>query len=191
MLGAASVTAQPAAGQGVHVRRYDLSGKATLFISVPSDWKQEIRHAKSASPTIVFAPPTGSSFQLLITPVPNANPSFWEDPDKLRTVVKEDAWRLLGRLVENEANLVELKGKAALAYSYTLRGKSRAAFPLITVGSLLASDFLVHFSLAHRDSGTSLTAPLEALESLEIKTEPSSPAKAEAGLRVNSGRKTR
>src|SRR5262245_39099146 len=148
IVGAASVTAQPAAGQGVHVRRYDLAGKATLFISVPSDWKQEIRNAKSASPTIVFAPPTGSSFQLLITPVPNANPSFWEDPDKLRTVVKEDAWRLLGRLVDNDANLVELKGKAALGYTYTLRGRARGASPLITVGSLLASDFLVHFSLA-------------------------------------------
>jgi hypothetical protein len=190
MVGAASATAQPDDGPRMRVRSYDLAGKATLILSVPSEWKQEIRNATTGSPTIVFTPPAGSSFQLLITPIPNVNAPVLADPDKLRTLVKEDGWTLLARSVEKGVNPVELKGKAASGYSYTLTAKSpkKGGFPLITAGTLLAADYLVHFSLAHRDSDASLTAPLEALQSLEIKPAPSSTAEAEPTVRVNSGR---
>jgi hypothetical protein len=188
IVGAAPVRAQPEPSPRLRERTYNLAGNATLLLTVPSEWKEETRNVATAFPTIVFTPPTGSSFQLLIKPIPNLVEPSSADPDKLRTVVKETAYKLVGTAGERELKLVELKGKAVFGYRYTLTDRARkaGAFPFITAGGVQTGDFLVQFTLLHRDFETSQSVPLEVLQSLEIKSAQPIAEKTETRLLVKS-----
>ncbi len=150
-------------------RTYDIGGQGSLSISVPNDWKDEVRTA-GPSVTVRFIPPSGNGFKLLVTAHPNLNQRInLSDSKQARELLTEAAQDAIAGSVEKELTLVELKGKGVSGYRYTLTDKAPkpGEFPLVTGGILNAGELLISFTILHRDSGKVWTQCIDALRSIQ------------------------
>lgn len=102
-------------------------------------------------------PPSGDAFVLQVS-------SVWRDPskragitsDELRARTQKSAEELLPQAVEKQATLVELHGKEANGYYFSLTDRGPATDPkdykYATQGTLLVGDLLTVFTFLHRQA---------------------------------------
>ena len=166
----AFATISPASAQSANTRTFDVPGHGGLVLAVPEGWRVTTRSVDNPpSAALRIDPPSGDAFVLQIS-------SVWLDPSKRLGITSDDlkartqksAEELLPQAVEKQATLVELHGKEANGYYFSLTDRGLATdakdYKYATQGTLLVGDLLTVFTFLHRRADDPATA--EALRIL-------------------------
>jgi len=145
-----------AAAQAQSARQFSIPGHGSLVLDVPNGWRVTTRSVDNPpSVALRIDPPSGDAFVLQVS-------SVWLDPskragissDELRARTQKSAEELLPQAVEKQATLVELHGKEANGYYFSLTDRGPATDPkdykYATQGTLLVGDLLTVFTFLHR-----------------------------------------
>lgn len=138
------------------VRSYEIPGHGALQFVVPNSWKDSIRRpSRETPPTIVFSPPVGNDFQVLITALwsPRSEPGF-NAPHKLRRAADDHGKTRLASSVEKTLVLRELKGHAAVGYLYTLTDREPGEYRYLTQGHVAVGDLWLSVSILFQPQAT-------------------------------------
>jgi hypothetical protein len=155
-------------------KRFAIPGHGSLLLNVPAEWR--VADKVSANPPAValsMRPASGDSFDLEVT-------ALWLEPAKMAgmtpEVIKERVQAtskdLLKQSVEKEAPLLELRGKEALGYYFSLTDResqnTAGDYKHIAQGTVTVGEALVIFTFLHREP----TAPAkdQALQMITAAT---------------------
>ena len=157
---AAALVFSSAASAQPSPQRFAIAGHGSLLLNVPTGWR--VADKAVANPPAValsmFAP-TGDSFNLQIT-------AIWLEPAKrsgmtpevIRERVQATASELLPKSVEKEAKLIELRGKQALGYYFSLTDRESANtaghYQYIAEGTVTVGETVTIFTFLHREPDT-------------------------------------
>ena len=137
------------------VRRYALADRGALVFSVPDGWREEVhRAAAHLPPTIVFHPPSGTGFQVLVTPMWPFKPDVPKPSvETVRESVRRAADSAKSRAVEKELKIEEFKGAEAFAsyFSATDRAPKPGEYKHMTQGMMGLADLRVTFTVLVND----------------------------------------
>lgn len=153
-LAAALVSA--AAAQTAQSRRFSIPGHGSLLVDVPEGWQVAERPlANPPSTALRIGPASGDAFILQVT-------SVWLEPKKLAALtpqelearVRKTAEEMLPQAVEKDVELVELHGKQASGYRFSLTDRSSSSDPsdykYVTQGTVLSGPLVTIFTFLHR-----------------------------------------
>lgn len=146
-------------------QRFAIPGHGTLLLNVPLQW----RLADKATPnppsvSISAGPATGDSFDLQMTAV-------WLEPAKraemtpqaIKQRVQATSKELLNQAVEKQAELIELRGKQAQGYYFSLTDRESqntgSDYKHIAQGSVTVGEIVLIFAFLHREAGTPAKEP--------------------------------
>jgi hypothetical protein len=99
LLGRAPLNSAPASPEGLKEHLFDISQNASLVLTAPANWRVAARlEPDNNAPVFVFAPPQGTSFAVMVTPLPDTvlEPGF-NEPEKMRTLLEYNRSKLLSR----------------------------------------------------------------------------------------------
>lgn len=107
-------------------RRYTLPGHGALELSVPTAWKDEVRHTLyDLPPTIALHPAEGDDFVVMITPLWNLGTVKDFNSDKrVKEVVDADRQEIAPGAVEAELVLERIEGHHAHGYYFIATDKA-------------------------------------------------------------------
>jgi hypothetical protein len=150
-------------------RRYQLPDRSVIQLEVPGSWKDEVRQSrKNLPPTIIFRPPTGSSFMVLVTPIwPRKTGSPPASPEKIRQLVYQAAEHVKPQVVEKTIKVEKLQGPAGMGYffSVTDRAPKPGEYKFMTQGIIRIGEVLTTFTILTNQGQASVVA--DALEMLK------------------------
>jgi hypothetical protein len=144
------------AQDSMQLHRFAIPGQGFLQLSLPAEWRTASRSIETpASLALGVGPRSGDAFHIQVTTV-------WLDPEKragftseeTKTKAQSSADKLLPEAVEKTASLLELRGKEAQGYYYSLTAKALAApkdFQYTTQGILRIADTVTIFTILHRE----------------------------------------
>jgi hypothetical protein len=141
-------------------KRFAIAGHGTLVLNVPAQWRVADK-ATAAPPAValIVGPATGDSFNLQMTAV-------WLEPAKraeltpeaIRERVQATSKDLLKQALEKEAQLIELRGKHALGYYFSLTDRASqntgTDYKHIAEGTVTVGEVVLIFTFLHREPGT-------------------------------------
>ncbi len=137
------------------LRHYPLPGHGALQISTPGAWQEKVqRRPNPLPPTIVFTPESGSSYQILLTPMyPLREEISLPTPAQLRNNVEREAKRVQEQALEKTIPVQELKGADTIGYYYRVTDKSSQAseYKYMTQGALLLKKSTLLFTILTND----------------------------------------
>ncbi|RJP24126.1 MAG: hypothetical protein C4520_04795 [Candidatus Abyssobacteria bacterium SURF_5] len=115
----ASFLATAVRAEDTSVRTYPLPGHGVLQMAVPLSWMDEIRQPPyDLPPTISMRPREGNEFLVMITPLWNMSEDDFSSDAKLKSLVDMDRQAMAPSAVEEELELVALKGPNARGYYF-------------------------------------------------------------------------
>jgi len=174
-----------AGGQGSE-RQYPIPGHGVLKLDVPESWVDRIdQPPNDLPPTIIFSPPSGESFKILITAMwsPTDDEDF-NKPSKIKSGMERRGLTLLPKAEETELKLQELKGPSCRGYCFSLTDKAPkpGEYKYMTQGELGLGDLILTFTILTREKNPEVT--LEAKKMLQgagQKLPPQNNEKKDAG----------
>ncbi|MGO9850295.1 MAG: hypothetical protein ACLPTM_01575 [Steroidobacteraceae bacterium] len=121
-----SGAAASSTASSVHV--YPLPDHGRLLLSVPDDWKEEIKSPQPGAPTALwFSARSGASFNVLITPITAPKPENTVPDDvAIRAMVSASARKLESQSVEKQLLLKDLVGPTCRGYFFVATDKAPA-----------------------------------------------------------------
>lgn len=130
--------------------RYPIPSYGTIQFNVPNLWKNTQQSAKDASPTILFEPKSGPSFQILVTPL--FDPPM-PKTEKIRAIVQRAAEKAGAQAVEKKINLIELKGNSGTGYffSATDSAPKPGEYKCLTQGMIPVGETILWFTILTND----------------------------------------
>ena len=141
-------------------RRFPIPGHGSIVLEAPQAWRVASKPLENPPAiSIQTRPESGEAFSIQVSSV-FVDPA--QDPDLTSASLKErmqkSADQALPRSVEKKATLVELRGKQAAGYYYSLTDKESTSAPgdykYMTQGSVLTGRVLTVFTiLQHESSG--------------------------------------
>jgi len=150
-------------------RRYTLPDHGHFVLSVPRDWKDQVKQPPNRlPPTIMLGPASGTAFQVLITPIWPFKPGApAQSADQLRSLVERAAQQAKSQSVEKELPLHDLRGASGQGYyfSATDRAPEPGGWKFLTQGTLLVGELTVTFTvLTNEGQEVVVRQVLEALK---------------------------
>ena len=99
LLGLAPLISASGSPEGLKEHLFDISQNASLVLAAPANWKVAARlDPNSNAPVFVFAPPQGTSFAVMVTPLPDTIlEAGFNEPEKMRTQLEYNRSKLLSR----------------------------------------------------------------------------------------------
>jgi len=140
----------------VAARQFGIPGAGNLVLNVPATWRVVDKSIPDPAGVVIgMRPVTGDAWNLQITSV-RADPRRPQPaPEALKERLQGMADKMLDNAVEKKATLVELRGKQAVGYYYSLTDKASKNGPddykYITQGTLLTGEITTVFTFLHRD----------------------------------------
>lgn len=140
-----------AVAQGKAERRYPLSDRGALVVSVPANWAEEVRQDdKARPPTIAYRVGGAKEPQVLVTPI---WPARADAPrlatDQVRKHVEQAVDGVREQAVEKVISIVEFKGKAGTGFYFDATDKAPkpGEFKFMRQGMLMLDELLVGFTI--------------------------------------------
>ena len=151
-------------------RRFALPDHGNFVITVPRDWKDQLRQPPDRSPpTIVFGPGSGKPFHVVMIPIwPPTKEHALPSRDQVRAAIERGAQEAGSQAVEKELRAVELQGRsgAGFYFSATDRAPKPGEYKFLTQGSILVGKLVVNFTILTNDGQEAVVKQaLEALKS--------------------------
>lgn len=136
-------------------RSYALPGHGSFQMNVPASWKDsEHRPVPDQPPTLMFDPPSGAPFKVLVTPIWKFRadielPTVSQVKDKVRHAAELAA----PQAIEKEFPLKELKGEAAKGYYFSATDKAPnpGEFKYMSQGMIRVGELVVTFTVLTND----------------------------------------
>ena len=154
LLFASTALAQPAP------QRFAIPEHGAVLLNVPAPWRvADKATGNPPSVSIRLQPANGDSFDLQMTAV-------WLEPAKraemtpevIKQRVQATSKELLPQSVEKEAPLIELRGKQALGYYFSLTDRESqntgSDYRYIAEGTVTVVEVVFIFTFLHREPGT-------------------------------------
>jgi hypothetical protein len=141
-------------------QRFAIPQHGAVLLNVPSDWQAADKAAANPpSVAIRLQPADGDSFDLQMTAV-------WLEPAKraemtpqvIKERVQATSKELLPQSIEQQAPLIELRGKQALGYYFSLTDRESrnqgSDYKYIAEGTVTVGELVLIFTFLHRQAGT-------------------------------------
>ncbi len=132
-------------------KRYPLSDRGTLVVSVPAAWTEEVRQEdKAKPPTISYRLGAGREPQVIMTPTwPMRADTPPLTPETVRSYVEQAAKAVKDEALEKEIPITEFKGKSGTGYYFEATDKAPKAgeFKFLRQGMLPVDGLLVAFTI--------------------------------------------
>lgn len=136
-------------------RSYPLPDHGSIQLKVPKSWQDKVSQPPNRlPPTIVFIPKSGTSFQILLTPIWAARPGIvMPGPTEIKQNVERAADKAKSQSVEKDLPIKELKGGSIVGYyfSATDRAPKPGEFKYLTQGMLRLGEFVLTFTVLTND----------------------------------------
>src|SRR3954469_20146145 len=139
-------------------RRFPIPGHGSILLEVPEGWRVVSKQLEAAPAVeIQMGPASGEAFSIQVS-------SMFVDPAQdqhlttasLKERMQQSADQSVSRSVEKKAVLVELRGKQASGYYYSLTDKESTSAPgdykYMTQGSMITGRVLTVFTILEHDS---------------------------------------
>ena len=151
-------------------RSFPLSQKGKLELTMNSQWRDQVRQPpQGLPPTITLTPATGSSFQVMITPLWAVRPGMVvPGKDEIRKLVQGAADKAGPQSIEQTIPLRELAGATGFGYYFTATDKAPGPgeFKYIAQGTIRVGEIALMFTVLTNDgAGSALSNSLEMLKS--------------------------
>ena len=138
-------------------QQYPIPGHGRLVLSVPAGWRV-LSESLDKPPAVFlhFRPGAGDAFDVQVT-------SVWVDaakraslaPDSVKAGVERTAAEALPKAMEKEAAIVELRGREAFGYYFSLTGQGSPAeardYRYLTQGTVVTGEVMTAFTILYRD----------------------------------------
>ena len=151
------------------LREFQLPKNGTLQLNAPRSWRESVRQpSEDLPPTIIFSPPQGNGFQILITPMWAVRPGIaMPGKEEIRRVVANAAETAKRQAVERDIPIVEIRGDSTNGYyfSATDRAPKPGEFKYMAQGMLRLGELSATFTVLSNDSAGSVVA--DALKMLK------------------------
>jgi len=132
-------------------RSYPLPDYGNLQLKVPTSWQDKISQPSNRPfPTITFIPRSGTSFQILLTPMWATRPgAVMPGSMEIKQSVERAAGNAKSQSVEKELPIKELKGTSVAGYyfSATDRAPKPGEFKYMTQGMLRLGELVLTFTV--------------------------------------------
>lgn len=150
-------------------RSFPLPQMGKLELTMPAEWRDQLRQPpQGLPPTIVLAPATGNSFQVLITPLWAVRPGMVvPGKDEIRRLVQGAANQAKRQAVEKAIPLRELTGFSGAGYYFTATDKAPkpGEFKYLTQGTVRVGKIALTFTVLTNDGAeAALSGSLEMLK---------------------------
>jgi len=136
------------------IKKFPIPDHGVLELNVPASWAMEVHQPqKGMSPTMIFKPPKGNDFQVLITVLWNkTGEQDFNSPDKIKTFVETDGQRVLRKAVEAKLVVQQIRRVNNIGYYYSLTDKTPkpGEYRCTTRGGIGVGDLLLNFTMLHR-----------------------------------------
>jgi len=146
-----------ALAQPAETRSFSVPGHGSLMLDVPKGWRVAERPTgEPPSIYVRFDPPSGDAFVLQITAVwLDAEKRAKQTPEAMKAREQEQADGMLAQAEEKQAKVVELRGRQAHGYHYSLADRTSANkgddYKYLTQGTLLTGELVTIFTLLQRE----------------------------------------
>jgi hypothetical protein len=163
------MVATASAGETTSPRRFALPQMGHLELTIPTVWKDQLRQPpQGLPPTIALSPPSGNSFQVLITPLWAVRPgAVVPGKDEIRKLVTRAADEARPQAVEKVIQPKEIVGTAGAGYYFTAtdRAPKPGEFKYMTQGTIRVGEIALMFTALTNDGAESeLATALEMLK---------------------------
>jgi len=150
------------AAEETTTRNYKIPDHGSIQLQVPQSWKEELlQPTRGLPPTTVFSPKTGTSFQILLTPMFSVREGMaLSTPSEVKMNVERAAEQLKGQAVEKSILVKELKGPSAIGYyfSATDRAPKPGEYKYITQGMLRVGELALTFTVLSNDGAENIVS---------------------------------
>lgn len=138
-----------------NIRRYELRGGNSIELKIPPSWKSELKDGPQLPyATITLQPRTGTSFDILISPIVfRGNDASSLSAKDIRRRVQAGIDVIRDRAVEKEVEVKELNGATGPSYYYTVtdRAPKSGEYKYMTSGMVRVGDLAVSFTVLTND----------------------------------------
>jgi len=136
------------------IKKYPIPEYGVLELNVPTVWNSEV-HKPQANmpPTIIFNPPQGNDFQVMITVMwSKTGDQPFNSREKVRALVEKNGQQLLSNAAEGKIVLQEIKGYSNSGYYFSITDKAPdpGEYRYMTRGSIGVGSLLLNFTILHR-----------------------------------------
>lgn len=153
----ALLSAPVAAVQENSTHKFPLPNFGQLELSMPKHWKTELRQPpQDLPPTIVLIPPSGNSFQVLITPLWAVRPGVVvPGKTEMRKTISRAADQAMTQSVEKMITVKEITGESGTGYYFSATDKAPkpGEFKYMTQGNLRVGELVLLFTVLTNDGG--------------------------------------
>ena len=150
-------------------RRFALPEHGNFVITVPRDWKDQVRQPPDRlPPTIVFGPGSGRPFHVVMTPIwPPTKEHALPARDQVRAAIERGAQEASSQAVEKELRVLELQGRSGAGFYFTAtdRAPKPGEYKFLTQGSILVGKLVVNFTILTNDGQEAVVK--QALDALK------------------------
>lgn len=157
----------PIAAEETIIRDYALPSHGAIYLKVPKQWKDEVKQPPNdLPPTIVFRPPLGDSFQVLITPIWPYKDRPTLSLEKIEQLVRQNAEKTEPQAIERNIEVKKLKGASGQGYyfSATDRAPAPGEYKYMTQGMFRIDDLAITFTILTQDKqDTTLTRTFDMI----------------------------
>jgi hypothetical protein len=144
------------------VRCYPLPDHGSIQLSVPAQWKDQLRQPPNRlPPTIVFSEKTGTSFEVLITPMWSAKKDLPPpSAEMIRDIVQEEATKAASQAVQKRIDLIELKGASGSGFYFAVtdRAPPPGEYKHMTQGMITIGKLFLTFTILTNDGQQPIVA---------------------------------
>ncbi len=144
------------------MRSYQLPDKGYIQLVVPTSWRDELRQPPDRlPPTIVFTPNSGTSFQILLTPMFSIRQGMvLPDPQEMRASVERAAQHAKNQAVEKTLPVVEFVGTSGVGYYFSATDKAPKSgeYKYMTQGMFRLGDLASTFTVLTNDGGAEVVS---------------------------------
>jgi hypothetical protein len=156
------VAANAQGKSSVAERKYQLSDRGLLVLSVPTGWREQVRTPDAKmSPTINFTAASGQAFSVIVTPLwPMKKDSPAPTLEELKNGVARAAEELKEQAVEKSFDVVQLKGPAARGYyvKATDRAPKAGEYKYMTQGMVALGNVRVTLTVLTNDGQSAIVS---------------------------------
>lgn len=150
-------------------RRYPLPRIGQLELTMPAEWKDQLRQPPSGlPPTITLAPATGNAFQVLITPLWAVRPGVVvPGNEEMRQMAARAADKARPQAVEQVIPVRDIVGATGRGYYFTATDKAPkpGEFKYLAQGIIRVGEIALMFTaLTNDSSGAALSSTLDMLK---------------------------
>ncbi len=157
------------------IKKYPIPEHGTLELKVPASWKGEL-HKPQANmpPTIMFNPPKGNDFQVIITVLwSKTGEQGFNGREKVRTLMEKEGQKFLPDVVETRIELQEIQGFDHTGYYFTVTDKAPdpGEYRYMTEGAIGVGTLLLNTKILYRvKASESVKEALAALREAKQST---------------------